>query len=463
MTASTGNVQGRIFMSYRREDTAGYAGWLYDRLASHFGRDQVFKDIDSIELGDDFIEMITTAVESCDVLLVLIGGRWLTITGPDGRRRLDNPNDFVRLEIEAALARNVRVIPILVDAAQVPGADELPPSLAKLTRRQGLELNPSRFGTDTQRLLRVLDRTVAEAQEQTRQNAQETAARQRRVEQEDAARQAGGSMYLFPPTFLLRAAHRYALNQGFYHGWPNFEFADYHNGRGTVHGCYLLRSGAFLSLQDVPKSEFQSQPILDDNSIGPVFWAGNRWAIDHGFAYGMPTFEQADHGDGRGVVYGVVLMTQDPSFRWQNIPRSELEWSPEVDLNGNAPNAPQVIMSVNRWASAHNLVAGVPNFEGTDYHDGRGQVYGAYLWPSSPIIEWRDVPEVDLLATDPGWGVVPDVLGEAVDVAKDTITRAGFNPLVPGGTRGGGSGYVTFQSPDPNTVVPLHSNVSISD
>jgi hypothetical protein len=183
MTASTGNVPGRIFMSYRREDTAFPAGWLYDRLVSHFGRDQVFKDIDSIELGDDFIEVITTAVGSCDVLLALIGGRWLTITGQDGRRRLDNPDDFVRLELEAALARDVRVIPILVDVAQMPRAAELPPSLAKLARRQALELSPNRFDTDTRRLLRVLDRTVAEAQEQARQEAEEAAARQRQVEQ----------------------------------------------------------------------------------------------------------------------------------------------------------------------------------------------------------------------------------------------------------------------------------------
>jgi outer membrane protein assembly factor BamB len=183
MTTSTGNVPGRIFMSYRREDTAFPAGWLYDRLASHFRRDQVFKDIDSIELGDDFIEVMTTAVGSCDVLLALIGGRWLTITGQDGRRRLDNPGDFVRLEIEVALARNVRVIPILVDGARMPGADELPSSLAKLTRRQALELSPNRFDTDIRRLLRVLDRTVADAQEQARQEADRAARQRRQVEQ----------------------------------------------------------------------------------------------------------------------------------------------------------------------------------------------------------------------------------------------------------------------------------------
>jgi hypothetical protein len=179
MTASTGNVPGRIFMSYRREDTAYPAGWLYDRLASHFSRSQVFKDIDSIELGDDFVEVITTAVGSCDVLLALIGDRWLTVTGQDGRRRLDNPGDFIRLEIEAALTRNVRVIPILVAGARMPREDELPASLAKLARRQALELSPSRFDADTGRLLRVLSRTISETQERARQEAKEEALRHR--------------------------------------------------------------------------------------------------------------------------------------------------------------------------------------------------------------------------------------------------------------------------------------------
>src|SRR5690348_6168688 len=178
MTASAGNLPGRIFMSYRREDTAYPAGWLYDRLAGHFARSQIFKDIDSIELGDDFFEAITTAVGSCDVLLVLIGDRWLTVTGQDGRRRLDNPDDFVRLELEAALARDVRVIPILVEGARMPRADELPASLSKLARRQALELSPSWFDVGTERLLRVLERTIKEAQEQARRQVEEAAQRQ---------------------------------------------------------------------------------------------------------------------------------------------------------------------------------------------------------------------------------------------------------------------------------------------
>ena len=153
---------GRIFISYRREETAYPAGWLYDRLTGHLGHGQVFKDVDSIQLGDDFVEVITRAVGSCDVLLALIGDEWPTMTDDHGRRRLDNPDDFVRLEIEAALSRRVLVIPVLVDGARMPRADELPPSLAALVRRQALELSPARFDFDTSRLLRVLDRSLAE-------------------------------------------------------------------------------------------------------------------------------------------------------------------------------------------------------------------------------------------------------------------------------------------------------------
>jgi hypothetical protein len=161
MSESGALSPGRIFISYRREETAYPAGWLYDRLSDHYGG-QVFKDVDSIQLGDDFVEAITRAVGSCDVLLALVGDQWLTITDADGRRRLDDPDDFVRVEIEAALTRNVRVIPILVDGARMPRTDELPASLARLVRRQALELSPSRFDFDTSRLLKVLDTTLAE-------------------------------------------------------------------------------------------------------------------------------------------------------------------------------------------------------------------------------------------------------------------------------------------------------------
>jgi hypothetical protein len=164
MAESSRVASGRIFLNYRREDTAYAAGWLYARLAERFGGGQVFKDVDSIEPGEDFVQAVAAAVGSCDVLLALIGDRWLTITGADGTRRLDDPGDFVRLEIEAALTRDIRVVPILVAGARMPDATDLPPSLAKLVRRQALELSPSRFDSDLSRLLRVLDSTLAEAQ-----------------------------------------------------------------------------------------------------------------------------------------------------------------------------------------------------------------------------------------------------------------------------------------------------------
>src|SRR6185437_15166507 len=125
----------RVFISYRREDSGYPAGWLFDQLAASLGADRVFKDVDSIEPGDDFAEVISDAVSSCAVLLAVIGDRWLAAADEDGRR-LDDPEDFVRLEIEAALTRGVRVIPVLVGGARMPRPGQLPPSLASLCGRQ---------------------------------------------------------------------------------------------------------------------------------------------------------------------------------------------------------------------------------------------------------------------------------------------------------------------------------------
>jgi len=160
MSSSVPAALGRIFMSYRREDTEFPAAWLFDHLVAHFGEGQVFKDVDAIQPGDDFAEVIRSAVASCDVLLVLIGDRWLTITDDDGQRRLDHPEDFVRLEIQAALSRIVRVIPILVGKARMPLPGELPECLAKLAGRQAFKLRPDHFGADIDELLKVLGRAL---------------------------------------------------------------------------------------------------------------------------------------------------------------------------------------------------------------------------------------------------------------------------------------------------------------
>ena len=156
-----GGTPPRIFLSYRREDASGHAGRLYDVLAERFGAENVFMDIDTIDVGADFAEVISRAVASCDALIALVGRQWLTATDASGNRRLDDPNDFVRLELEAALQRNVAVVPACVQGASHPAAAQLPDSLAPLARRQGTELRDIGWHDDVKRLIERLERLVA--------------------------------------------------------------------------------------------------------------------------------------------------------------------------------------------------------------------------------------------------------------------------------------------------------------
>ncbi|MFT4110396.1 glycerophosphodiester phosphodiesterase family protein [Propionicimonas sp.] len=139
---------GRVFISYRRQETAWPARQLYELLAGRFGAEKIFKDVDNIAPGEDFVEKLTSAVSNCQVLLALIGPQWLDLRDAEGNRRLDDPNDFVRLELSAALQRGVLVVPILVDGARMPAPAALPPELGPLTRRQAVEINPVGFNTD---------------------------------------------------------------------------------------------------------------------------------------------------------------------------------------------------------------------------------------------------------------------------------------------------------------------------
>jgi formylglycine-generating enzyme required for sulfatase activity len=176
----------KIFISYRRADSGGYALHLFDKLTAHFGKEQIFMDIDRIEPGEDFVQVIQTAVGSCDVLIALIGRQWLTITDGDARR-LDNPNDFVRLEIAAALARSIRVIPVLVQGAQMPRPQDLPEDLLSLSRRQAHELSDQRSRHDIDQLISTLEKILARQREAQRIAAQEEAERRKR-EAEEAKR-----------------------------------------------------------------------------------------------------------------------------------------------------------------------------------------------------------------------------------------------------------------------------------
>jgi hypothetical protein len=144
----------RIFINYRREDTRSQASRLYEGLAKHYGDEQVFMDVDAIEPGLDWAEAIERAVGTSDVVLALIGKGWLD----ELHRREQSPPDFVRHELEAALRRDIRVIPVLVDGAAMPTVDDLPEELASLTRRQGFDLTTDRWQWDSEQLLKRLDR-----------------------------------------------------------------------------------------------------------------------------------------------------------------------------------------------------------------------------------------------------------------------------------------------------------------
>jgi len=149
-------MAAKVFISYRRADSAGYAGRVMDRLDREFGRDLVFMDVDAIPLGTNFSKVLHEEVAKCSVLLAVIGPNWLDVRDEHGNRRLDDPNDFVRIEIAAALQRSIPVIPILLDGARIPKATELPEDLKELALRNGMEIRHASFQDDMNRLVRGL-------------------------------------------------------------------------------------------------------------------------------------------------------------------------------------------------------------------------------------------------------------------------------------------------------------------
>lgn len=147
-----------IFICYRRADSENIAGRIYDRLVQHYGKEPIFKDVDSIPLGVDFRAFLDEKVGQCQVLLVVIGNQWVSITDDEGDRRLDDFRDFVRIEIESALKRNIPVIPLLVRRAIMPLEDDLPSEIKGLAFRNGIQIRPDPdFHNDMERLISALD------------------------------------------------------------------------------------------------------------------------------------------------------------------------------------------------------------------------------------------------------------------------------------------------------------------
>jgi formylglycine-generating enzyme required for sulfatase activity len=146
-------MAGKLFISYRRDDGAGHAGRVRDRLEREFGADLLFMDVDAVPLGLNFVKVLRDEVAKCDVLLAVIGPNWGDLLDKHGHRRLDDPSDFVRIEIAAALLRDIPVIPVLLDGAEVPKAENLPDELRELAVRNGLYLHHASFHSDLDRLV----------------------------------------------------------------------------------------------------------------------------------------------------------------------------------------------------------------------------------------------------------------------------------------------------------------------
>jgi hypothetical protein len=155
-------VPGKIFISYRRRDDPGGAGRLFDALNKAFDPDRLFLDVDSIEPGQDFVDVIEDRVAKSAVLLAVIGQHWIDASDDHGNRRLDNAQDYVRIEIESALKQSTRVIPVLIGDAKMPAAELLPDSIRKLARHNAVMLRYERFRDDVANLVGALKHAMGD-------------------------------------------------------------------------------------------------------------------------------------------------------------------------------------------------------------------------------------------------------------------------------------------------------------
>lgn len=150
-----------LFLSYRRADSQEVVGRMYDRLKSHFPVERIFRDLDSIPLGKPFPEVIREALANSKVALIVIGPTWTSVTDSSGSRRLDDPTDFVRIEVELALSSGLLVVPVLVSGASMPKGTELPNTLQTLVFLQAIQVRPDPdFHRDMDRLIGKLSHLV---------------------------------------------------------------------------------------------------------------------------------------------------------------------------------------------------------------------------------------------------------------------------------------------------------------
>lgn len=235
-----GAASGSIFISYRRSDSIAEAGRVYDKLVEAFGSERIFKDVDNIPYGADFVDYLDQAVAQCDVLIPLIGRSWLTVADSHGNRRLDDPNDFVRIEIASALKRDILVLPVLIGGATMPGPSDLPNDLQSLARRNAAQAryDPD-FHSDMRRIVAKLEGYFADRGIATTSDRSEVSSpKQDTAPQSQSGAKTDG---ILTPVVLGGLSGALALGDGF-------------NGGGTVNwivGILLLISAATLMTRKV--------------------------------------------------------------------------------------------------------------------------------------------------------------------------------------------------------------------
>ena len=156
LTRRAASPKDRIFINYRRDDSAGFAGRLADSLGAWFGPERVFRDVSGIDYGEDFEQAIDAKLEESGAVVVVIGDRWSSAANAGGARRLDDPHDYVSREISVALQNGVAVVPVLIGNASMPRPEELPAGLKDLARRNAITVSDERWNFDVERLAKVL-------------------------------------------------------------------------------------------------------------------------------------------------------------------------------------------------------------------------------------------------------------------------------------------------------------------
>ena len=262
-----------IFVCYRRDDASGHAGRLHDRLVPAFGRDKIFMDIDALAPGVDFDEEIRRTLSGIDVMLVIIGKRWVDARDDAGNRRLDNPDDYVRLEIAAALSKGIRVIPVTVGDAKPPKGTDLPDDIRTLARRHAVELTDKRWDYDTEQLLKAIRKITPAAPAVPKRSSLQATAPAARATWEPPPRQLVGS-WVQDIRLGLISRRRYVFRED-----GTFESViSMKSGRPgpTVTGRYFVKESKLVLLYSSGK-EFQmtcqfseGRLILDKNEFDRV-------------------------------------------------------------------------------------------------------------------------------------------------------------------------------------------------